>query len=606
MSIVVMCRLAQSSVDIFLGPQITSRPDLASQPTHAVLAELAALRPAVVVARQDQLATVAQLQNHLPECRFVLYGLALPGTAPIDTSALSPRCALATAANWEQAEYEAFVLAESMARPRAACARAPNPQRRGKVILVGAGVVNLVTALALRSRGHDVEVFDRMADPLATDCAPDGAGATFSGRDARIFSFNESRHHLARSPLHGGAAPTQFRRQVCDDGWLSRDYGTLSERDRGWIGQLEAVPPWAALAYGNDLIDFNKGSWRRWPALFSLYPELLQESNYIGRLLRIYQTPASFAAGQRAEAEIGALRASITLPELAAREPALAGAVRDGAIAGALEVRGFSLGVQRFSRNLIAVLQRLGVPFHWRHALDEVRLNAGGDVEALVIGGAQHRADDYVICPGAYGGAIKGLETTLADIGAMVGMWITLPNDDGAPLASPLKVRRSAFASREAAEGANITPGTDAAGRPVLHCSSGHGFIGMVPSGVDAADLPQLARCIQETARELFADKFRRVAQGGAFAGEVHHCIRPWTPSGLGILDIRAAAGGGRMVLAGGHNTGGFAQSPEIAEAVASALEGRPHPMHTLYHPRRFASVFATPVAVQRPMPCPA
>ncbi|MES2937049.1 MAG: FAD-dependent oxidoreductase [Pseudomonadota bacterium] len=606
MSIAVMSRLAQSSVDIFLGPQVAYRPDLACEPPHRVLAELAALRPAVVVARQELSATVARIQDRLPNCRFVLYGLALVGTEPIDTSALSPRCTLVTAADWERAEYEAFVLAESIARPRAAQPPATSPARKGKAILVGAGVVNLVTALALRSRGHEVAVFDRMSDPLATGCAPDGAGATFSGRDARIFSFNESRHHLARSPFQGDAAPAQFRRQVCDDGWLSRDYDSLSERDHGWIGRLESVPPWAALAYGNDLIDFNKGSWRKWAAIFSLYPELLQESNYIGRLLRIYQTPASFAAGQRAEAEIGALLAPIALPALAEREPALAGAVRDGAIAGALEVRGFSLGVQRFSRNLIAVLQRLGVPFHWRHALDEVRRNAAGEVEGLVIGGALHRADHYVICPGAYGGAIKGLETTLADIGAMVGMWVALPNDGDAPLASPLKVRRSAFASREAAEGANITPGTDAAGRPVLHCSSGHGFIGMAPSDVDAADLPQLARCIQETARELFADKFRRVARNGVFAGEVHHCIRPWTPSGLGILDIRAAAGGGRLVLAGGHNTGGFAQSPEVAEAVACALEGRPHPMHTLYHPQRFAGVFTAPAVVQRPMPCPA
>lgn len=606
MSIVVMSWLAPSSVEVFLGPRVAYRPDLAAKPPHIVLAELSALRPAVVVARQDQLATVARIQDALPDCRFVLYALAAPDAPPTDASALSGRCALASAATWEQAEYEAFVLAESLARPPAAPTPATHAARPGKVILVGAGVVNLVVALALRGRGHEVGVFDRMTDPLATTCAPEDAGATFAGRDARIFSFNESRHHLARSPFYGEAVHTQFRKQIRDDGWLSRDWGALSERDRGWIGQLETVPPWAALAYGNDLIDFNKRSWRRWPALFSLYPELLQESNYIGRLLRIYQTPASFAAGQRTEAEIGALIAPVALTELAQREPALADAVRDGAIAGALEVRGFSLGVQRFSRNLIAVLQRLGVTFHWRSALDEVRLNAAGEVQGLAIGGALHRADDYVICPGAYGGGIKGLETTLGDIGAMVGMWITLPNGDGAPLASPLKVRRSAFASREAAEGANITPGTGVDGRPVLHCSSGHGFIGMRPADVAGADLPQLARCIVETARELFPDKFRHVAPGGTFAGEVHHCIRPWTPSGLGILDIRPAAGGGRLVLAGGHNTGGFAQSPEIAEAVACALQGQPHPMHTLYHPQRFSRVFAAPATASAPMPCPA
>ena len=73
------------------------------------------------------------------------------------------------------------------------------------------------------------------------------------------------------------------------------------------------------------------------------------------------------------------------------------------------------------------------------------------------------------------------------------------------------------------------------------------------------------------------------------------------------VLEIADRVPELRLVLAGGHNTGGFAQSPEVAEAVACALEGRPHPMHTLYHPQRFAGVFAAPVAaMQKPVPCPA
>ncbi|MBB4221108.1 NAD(P)/FAD-dependent oxidoreductase [Variovorax guangxiensis] len=591
MKIVVMCWLARASADVFVARNIVLRPDLAAKAPHQVAAELAALAPDVVIAREAQHEAVSAIAAGLPGCRFIFCGLSASRVA-IDPSTLQGRCAFVTGSNWERAEYEAFVLAESMCRPRHGPSAEAVAGAPGEVMLVGAGVVNLVTALTLCRRGHRVSVYDRMADPRRGDTPhAERAGATFGGRDARIFSYNESRHHLACSPLYTPRDTPRFRLGISRDGWLSRDYQTMSDADRRWIDQLEQVPPWAALLYGNDIVGFNRQSHRLWRELFSLYPELLRETHHVGRLLRIYPSEASLRAAQTAEAEIGALISAVPLTRLREREPALGSAIDEGAIAGALDVQGFSLNIVSFCRNLIGLLERLGARFHWQHEASEVRHAGSGAVTGIVVNDALRRADHYVLSPGAQAHTLAARTAGLPAIGAMVGMWVTLPND-GTPLQTPLKVRRRAFGSSEAAQGANVVPGRDAAGRPVLHCSSGHGFVGASAEDVRLADLPELARCVMETAEELFGDKFRRARESGMLGERPGFCVRPWTPSGLGVLEVQEADAGGKMVLSGGHNTGGFAQSPAVAEAVACALEARPHAMHTLYHPRRFADVF--------------
>jgi D-amino-acid dehydrogenase len=135
-----------------------------------------------------------------------------------------------------------------------------------------------------------------------------------------------------------------------------------------------------------------------------------------------------------------------------------------------------------------------------------------------------------------------------------------------------------------------VVPARDAQGRPVLHCSSGHGFLGVKPGQLKQALTEELARCALDTAQDLFPDKFERARRSGLLDGPPSFCVRPWTPSGLGLFEQQPTASGGVLLMTGGHNTGGFAQSPQVAEAVAAALDGRMHPMHALYHPERFSA----------------
>ena len=64
------------------------------------------------------------------------------------------------------------------------------------VVLVGAGIVNLVTALYLVRHGYEVTVYDRAPDPRA-DAPWSAYGCTRGGGDGRMFTLTEadSYHH---------------------------------------------------------------------------------------------------------------------------------------------------------------------------------------------------------------------------------------------------------------------------------------------------------------------------------------------------------------------------------------------------------------------------
>ena len=79
----------------------------------------------------------------------------------------------------------------------------------------------------------------------------------------------------------------------------------------------------------------------------------------------------------------------------------------------------------------------------------------------------------------------------------------------------------------------------------------------------------------------------RRARREGRLRRLERICVRPFTSTGLGIFEVQPAAGGGRTVITGGHNTGGFAQAPAVAESVRAVLCGEDPPMRELYDPER-------------------
>jgi len=142
-----------------------------------------------------------------------------------------------------------------------------------------------------------------------------------------------------------------------------------------------------------------------------------------------------------------------------------------------------------------------------------------------------------------------------------------------------------------------VTLATDEFGTPTLVCGSGYGWTGLNPYNIDSTELDVLFDALEDTLRQFFPKAHTAARVAGTLDASRRLCVRPWTASCLGVFERVETRGGGLLIVTGGHNTGGFAQSPVVAEAALAAFEGRKHPMHTAYHPRRLERFYdkATP-----------
>ncbi len=139
-------------------------------------------------------------------------------------------------------------------------------------------------------------------------------------------------------------------------------------------------------------------------------------------------------------------------------------------------------------------------------------------------------------------------------------------------------------------EDSNVTLATQN-GRNVLYVCSGYGFTGFDPHNICPEQLQLVYGGIENTIQNFFPDAYEQVKDTPDFRESFTICVRPWTSNGLGIFEQIPTTNGGRLVISGGHNTGGFAQAPSVGQAVVAALEGKEHIMHHLYHPQRHLSV---------------
>jgi hypothetical protein len=106
---------------------------------------------------------------------------------------------------------------------------------------------------------------------------------------------------------------------------------------------------------------------------------------------------------------------------------------------------------------------------------------------------------------------------------------------------------------------------------------------------------------IEDTARHFFPAAYNQAQADGSLKAQRRYCIRPWTATGLGIFESMQTAQDGLLIITGGHNTGGFAQAPAIGTAVLASLQGKHHPMQTLYHPARYSAFTNT---TEQPLLC--
>jgi D-amino-acid dehydrogenase len=592
--ILISFRLRPELESLLVDENVFYRPDLQTKNHQALGACLVRNLPDVIIVRTLPAPELLRSWRAVTPRHRALAMIALikgdeTRTTPIDGLSIH----IVDPEQTEQPEIEALLLAESLNRERLARGHALHAELRGStgldVILIGGGIVNLVTAYYLVEAGYQVRIFDSAPDPARTHDWRQ-QGCTFGGGDARIFSLNEGRHHHHKGYTVTETTNSQFSRLIQEDGWLIRPLADYNAASRAWIDEFGRVPQWLSGCFDRDIISFNQESAPLWRQMIADVPQLFTNVGFHDGLLRLYANEERYRRARLSEQAIGAVIREINLEGLAVEFPSLRDAVEAGFIAGALEVVGFSLNVQKFGRTLGAYLAERGAELNWNTHVERVLRDGQGRVRGLQLhDGAMATASHYVLSPGAFGnGLLRGFRSE-DKIASVAGMWLTLPELE-LGLDRPLKISRQGFAANGAAEGANVIAGTDAQGKPAIHISSGHGYLGTEPAGFDCAHLDDLARAVDETARQYFPRQYKLACECGMVPLPHRYCVRPWTPSGLGLFEMAPSVDGGLAIVTGGHNTGGYAQAPSTGQAVVAALAGRPHPMHVLYDPARFTS----------------
>ena len=461
----------------------------------------------------------------------------------------------------ERAYYRAALR---IPRPRAAT----NAGSRS-VLVVGLGIVNLVSVHRLVREGFIVTALDAAPDPRAWRDWRE-YGCTRGGGNARMFTLTEADDYHDRR-LDAAPLNDQFRRSVSQGGWLVCRPTTDEEQ---WIRDFERVPPWRARAYNADILAFNRGSGALWEDWMLAMPELFADVGLRHDILRLYSEEDDYATNVKRHALLGSTREVLSATEVRTRFPAMSD-VPDHALAGGIVVRGFTLQVHDFMAALLDDIERLGADVRFETPVTELLRDRDGCVTGAVAGDNVMRHDSYLLSPGTGLSTLSPPPALANRIHGVLGAWATVPNVNPR-LRNSLKIARKGHL----AEDANVTVAHNAAGEPVLMVGSGYGYIG-AGREIDRAELDTIFDALVDTIATYFPRALKDMTLAGV-RKTFRYCVRPWTASCLGVFEIEPSLGG-VAIWTGGHNTGGFAQAPIVAEAVLAALIGARHPMHVAY-----------------------
>jgi glycine/D-amino acid oxidase-like deaminating enzyme len=457
------------------------------------------------------------------------------------------------------------------------------------VTLVGAGIVNLISALYLARAGYKVVVCERSPDPR-DDAHWTAYGCTRGGGDGRMFTLTEADSYNGRA----GPGNDLLTRPVSEDGWLVAMPGSPSGAELCWADDFHRIPPWLAASYNKDIFDVNRVAGAGWARLLESDPDLFGETTgYRDGILRLYDDEDYYRWHVARNDRVGAIRDVLTPGQVSDRYPALTEACAAGTVAGGIEVVGFTVNIHTFVARIVDLLTMEGVRFRWRTSVTGIEWAMPGLAGGLETATEVIHSDHYVLSPGAYGGELLRGTESHERIQGMLGVWLTVPNVEPR-LEHSVKIARKGHTAEET----NVTLGTGESGEPVLICGSGYGWTGLDPGNVDAAELHALFEALADTIHRFFPRAYAAARDAGTLDASRRLCVRPWTSSCLGVFETVPAAGGGALVVTGGHNTGGFTQAPAVADAVLAALDGRRHLMHTRYHPRRLEWFYSVPGAV--------
>jgi D-amino-acid dehydrogenase len=448
-------------------------------------------------------------------------------------------------------------------------------------VLIGAGIVNLITAVYMVDHGCKLTIVDRSPAPGDADWRR--YGCTHSGDDARMFTLTEMDNYSDKEPAHENHQ--RFDTLIADRGWRVLDTVATPE-EKEWIAEYRRIPSWLARTYNNDVFVFNAEAYAGWKYLRTRHSKLFEEVGLVDDILRVYSDAAHLHASANLHGSIGALISELTSADLVHNFPALKRSVDEGVLCGGLVVRGFTLNIHKFCRNIIEYLIARDVTFHWNTPVEGINRNENGQVLGFRSRVPFREKAHIIASPGAYGNELLEGSPCKGKIHGVLGGWIRV-NNENAELGISLKVARKGHTT----EDANVTVAVDSDGQKILIVGSGYGYVGALTTESHDEYLMAMKCGIIDTIDCLFPARGQlRRSSSNTDNYDFKVCVRPWTATSLGIYHAEQIHRGGLFILNGGHNTGGFAQAPAVANAVIASLQGKRHPMHRLYHPARFTA----------------
>lgn len=458
---------------------------------------------------------------------------------------------------------------------------------RKHITFVGAGVVNLIVAHFALREGHSVSFIDARPDPRR------GAhwrrlGCSAGGGNARMFTLSEMDNYNCRS-IHDDMN-WQFSRSVRENGWNVIPSTELNADERHWIDSFENIPSWLADSYNEAIFRFNRESHPMWDRWISEEPELFAESGLQPDILRVYSNQRHFETSRARQERVGAKLRDVSIDHLAEEQPILQPAIAAGQIIGGVYVHGFTVNVHRFMMNLIDRFEQAGAEFRWDTEMTRIITSGEARIDGIELSTGERIGGNIVIAPGVYAGAALNGTGTQRQICAVLGAWLSLPDPEGG-LRNSLKLARLGHIT----EDANVTVGWNEQGERCAIIGSGYGFTGFNPDNIDPDLLEAIYDGLKDTAATCFPEQFAAMMDAGTLNDTLKYCVRPWTPSGLGLFESFKSQES-CVVIIGGHNTGGFAQAPAIGAAVVAAMRNERHQMHADYHADRLK-------LMARPMP---
>jgi glycine/D-amino acid oxidase-like deaminating enzyme len=565
----------RNELDSLGGPVVFTNGEDAPEPTVALLSRYAGQRINVIImGDQDQLERIESLfglagveedkvavrcvKRHRSETEEA-------GQTRVSVNFTAPTLSNIESILWDM--ESTWVDGELQERMSIA-----NVSRAGDLLLVGAGCTNLVAAYRAAKSGYSVTVIDSSPDPRS-GAHWSSYGTTMAGMDARMYSLTEvDNYNETGSKIHENMRNV-FETPVSEGGWFALSEASVDQETRHWLNTFRSIPPWAAKKYANDLYRLSMASWNLWQDWQSREPRLFEVSGMANGILRTFEDEAPMIASRELQDSYGMLNEFLTPADVYSRYRSLAPARRDDLLTGALEIRGFTVGIHRFCAALLDSLEAMGAELRFGEEVLDLQRGSDASIHTVVTECTTYQPTHLLVSVGATPrhllSALPGVEWCHAVGGAWREQSVQ------SPVSRSVKIKRAGHL----VEDVNATVVHPQA--PSVILGGGYLYTG---SNVAAAE---------RAAIRAVADELQAIGQAyygidqSAPSEELRVCWRPWTPAGLGTFSVERTHKEGVAIVSGGHNTGGFALSAVVADAIMSTLRGESHPLQRDFLPSR-------------------